>query len=91
IVAGLSAGGTVAAAASTVGWAPRRLHRWCEDAFGYGPKTLARILRLHRALDLAHAGEAPALVAAVAGYADQAHLSREVKALSGVTLGALLR
>jgi hypothetical protein len=30
-------------------------------------------------------------VAAVAGYADQAHLARDVKALTGVPLGVLAR
>ncbi|WP_143615380.1 helix-turn-helix domain-containing protein, partial [Streptomyces sparsogenes] len=66
------------------------LHRRSLAAFGYGPKTLARVLRLNRALDAARAGTAFAEVAALAGYADQAHLAREVKALTGVPLGRLL-
>jgi AraC-like DNA-binding protein len=60
-------------------------------AFGYGAKTLARILRMSRALDLARQGVPPAVVAADTGYADQSHLSREVRALAGVPLGNLLR
>ena len=35
------------------GDAERHLHRRCLDAFGYGAKTLTRILRMNRALDLA--------------------------------------
>ncbi|OMI40139.1 AraC family transcription regulator [Streptomyces sparsogenes DSM 40356] len=66
------------------------MHRRSLAAFGYGPKTLARVLRLNRALDAARAGTAFAEVAALAGYADQAHLAREVKALTGVPLGRLL-
>jgi AraC-like DNA-binding protein len=46
---------------------------------------------MNRALDLARAGEPFAAAAASTGYADQAHLAREVKALVGVTLGALTR
>ena len=37
------------------------------DAFGYGPKTLARVLRLQRALDLVRAGTPYAEVADTAG------------------------
>ncbi len=68
----------------------RQLHRRCLRAFGYGPKTLARILRMRRALDSARAGTPPADVAVETGYADQAHLSRGIKALAGVPLSALL-
>ncbi|KOG88852.1 hypothetical protein ADK38_17510 [Streptomyces varsoviensis] len=56
-----------------------------------GPKTLARVLRMNRALESARAGRPYAEVAAEAGYADQAHLAREVKSLAGVPLGVLLR
>ncbi|MEU6430296.1 helix-turn-helix transcriptional regulator [Microbispora sp. NPDC046973] len=91
VVRGVRAGLPVARIAAEAGIGERRLHRWCLDAFGYGPRTLGRILRMNRAVDLARGGTPPATVAAVAGYADQAHLSREVRSLTGVTLGALTR
>jgi AraC-like DNA-binding protein len=87
----LRAGAPVAAIAEAVGLGERQLHRRSLAAFGYGPKTLARILRLHRALDLARAGTPFATVAATTGYADQAHLAREVKDLAGTSLSALLK
>ncbi|MES4904775.1 DUF6597 domain-containing transcriptional factor [Streptomyces sp. NPDC000395] len=90
VVAGLSGGRSVAEVAAAVGLGERQLHRRSLAAFGYGPKTLARVLRLNRALDAARAGTAFAEVAAVTGYADQAHLAREVRALTGVPLGRLL-
>jgi AraC-like DNA-binding protein len=90
IVSRLRAGATVAATASGVGINERGLHRRCLPAFGYGPKTLARILRLQRALGLARAGVPFATVAVKAGYADQAHLARDVKGLAGVPLGELV-
>ena len=68
----------------------RQLRRRCLDAFGYGPETLDRVLRLGRALGAARAGTPFAEVALRAGYADQAHLAREVRALAGVPLGRLL-
>ncbi|NED34808.1 helix-turn-helix domain-containing protein, partial [Streptomyces sp. SID8499] len=68
----------------------RTLHRRALAAFGYGPKTLARVLRLQRALRLARAGVPYAACAARAGYADQAHLARDVKELAGRPLGRLL-
>jgi AraC-like DNA-binding protein len=48
------------------------------------------VLRFDRALALARAGTPLAEVAATAGYADQPHLAREVRALSGVPLRTLL-
>lgn len=90
VAARLAAGATVAATAAEVGLGARALHRRSRLLFGYGPKTLARILRMRRALDLAGAGTALAEVAALAGYADQAHLTREVKELAGVPPTRLL-
>ncbi|MFY1670888.1 helix-turn-helix domain-containing protein [Plantactinospora sp. WMMB334] len=90
LVAGLAAGRDVADAAGALGLGTRQLHRRSLALFGYGPKTLARILRMHRALALARAGTPPAEAAARSGYADQAHLSREVRSLAGVPLGHLL-
>ncbi|MBO1418112.1 helix-turn-helix domain-containing protein, partial [Streptomyces sp. FH025] len=55
-----------------------------------GPKTLARILRLQRALGLARAGVPLADTAARTGYADQSHLAREVRELAGVPVTVLL-
>ncbi|MEU6060913.1 helix-turn-helix domain-containing protein [Streptomyces sp. NPDC047097] len=84
----LAQGRTVADTAATAGLGARRLHRRCLDAFGYGPKTLARVLRLQRALALVRAGTPYAEAALTAGCADQAHLAREVRALAGTTLTA---
>ncbi|GAA3738701.1 helix-turn-helix domain-containing protein [Salinactinospora qingdaonensis] len=85
----LRAGATVAATAAAVGMGERHLYRRCLAALGYGPKTLARILRMNRALAMSRAGIPPATVAAEAGYADQPHLAREVRSLTGVPLSVL--
>lgn len=90
VVASLGAGRSVARAAADAGVNARLLHRRSLPAFGYGPKTLARVLRLQRALALARDGMSYADTAAVAGFADQAHLARDVKELTGVPLGTLL-
>lgn len=86
-------------AARALGWGARRLHRHVTASCGYGPKTLQRILRLQRALrlafdaarDAAHgaprgAGRARGLaeLAAAAGYADQAHMTRDFTELTGL-------
>ncbi|WP_329221989.1 helix-turn-helix domain-containing protein [Streptomyces sp. NBC_01485] len=91
LVAALAAGRPVAATADELGLGARQLHRRSLAAFGYGPKTLARILRLQRALALARTGVPYADTAARAGYADQAHLSRDVREFTGRTMGDLLR
>ncbi|MGI5260153.1 helix-turn-helix domain-containing protein [Streptomyces angustmyceticus] len=90
VAAALARGRPVAEVARSVALSERQLHRLSLDAFGYGPKTLTRVLRLVRALDLARSGMPGAQVAALAGYADQAHLAREVKSLAGAPMGALL-
>jgi AraC-like DNA-binding protein len=90
-VAGLLAEGErVGDVAESVGIGERQLHRRALAAFGYGPKVLARILRLQRALALARSGTPLARTAAEVGYADQAHLAREVRALAGRPLTELL-
>jgi AraC-like DNA-binding protein len=83
-------GVTVGAFADRAGLSARHLQRRSNIAFGYAPKTLHRVLRLQQALALARRGQPFAGVAADAGYADQAHLAREVRALAGVPLGVLL-
>ncbi len=70
-------------ACRAVGAGERQLHRRCCAAVGYGPKMLERVLRFRRAQRLAAAGSSLAAVAAAAGYADQAHLVRESRRLSG--------
>jgi AraC-like DNA-binding protein len=82
----------------------RQLRRRCHAAAGYGPKTLQRILRFRQFVSRIdaiprqpdHAGRAPAaadlaVIAADAGYADQAHLTRECGQLAGLTPAALMR
>jgi AraC-like DNA-binding protein len=90
VISGLRRGAGVRAIARTAGLSERQLHRRCLDAFGYGPKVLARVLRMNEALDRARSGLPLAQVAAATGYADQAHLTREVKALTGVPPRVLL-
>ena len=81
----------VAEIAARLGVTVRTLHRRYLPVFGYGPQHLARVLRLQRALALARTSAGTrADVAATAGYADQPHLARDVRALTGTTLTALL-
>ncbi|MET7751525.1 helix-turn-helix transcriptional regulator [Micromonospora sp. NPDC005367] len=90
VAAAAAAGLPVAAIAAEVGLGPRALHRRSRQLFGYGPKTLARILRMRRALAVARSGTPLAEVAARCGYADQAHLTRDVRELAGAPPAALL-
>jgi len=69
------------------GASERTLRRRCHEAFGFGPKTLDRILRFQRFIRLARdVGQAGlAGIAFEAGYSDQAHLTRETRELAGFT------
>ncbi|MDQ0937353.1 AraC-like DNA-binding protein [Streptomyces turgidiscabies] len=90
LVAALEAGRPVGRTADELGLSARQLHRRSLTAFGYGPKTLARVLRLQRALAMARSGVPFAETATRTGYADQAHLARDVRELAGMPLGKLL-
>lgn len=90
LVAALEAGRPVGRTADELGLSARQLHRRSLTAFGYGPKTLARVLRLQRALAMARSGVPFAETATRTGYADQAHFARDVRELAGMPLGKLL-
>jgi AraC-like DNA-binding protein len=84
--------------AAEVGLSLRQLRRRCQAVVGYGPKTLQRVLRFRRFVARIDAGlpggQAAydlAALAAQAGYADQAHLTRECRALAGLTPAVLAR
>jgi len=85
-VAALAQGGEVHRVARALGMSERSLHRELVRWSGLAPKPLARILRMQRCLAALRAGRLPlALLALRLGYADQAHMTRELKALAGVT------
>lgn len=67
----------------------RHLNRRFAAAVGYGPKLFQRIARFQRLLGLAASASSLADLAFAAGYADQAHMTRESRALSGRTPAAL--
>jgi len=71
----------------------RTLRRRCHELFGYGPKTLERILRFRKFLTLLRSSDDSqiAQLAEEIGYADQSHLSRETHQLAGLTPDQLRR
>ena len=70
-----------------MGISERTLRRRCIEAFGYGFKTLQRVLRFQRLFCLAAQPKQETLadLAIRAGFADQAHMSREVQRLCSAT------
>ena len=83
-------GARVAELCKSLFMSERQLRRRIEQAVGYPPRTLARVLRLQRFLRLAERYDDLARLAAEAGYADQSHLTRECSELCGLPAGALL-
>jgi AraC-like DNA-binding protein len=79
--------------AGRLGVSERQLRRRCQAAAGYGPRTLRRVLRFRGFVSLLDDGAAADLAAAAAqaGYADQAHLTRESSRLAGLPPAALAR
>jgi AraC-like DNA-binding protein len=81
----------VADVAVRVGWSDRHLTARFRAETGLGPKEAARVVRFDRARRALAArvgrGGAPdlAALAAAAGFADQAHLTREWRAFSGLS------
>ena len=86
--------GDVGSLAAPLAISDSQLRRRCHAAVGLGPKALHRTLRFQGFLALAQqtmatgaVGARPALaeLALEAGYADQAHLSRECQRLTGLS------
>jgi len=80
--------GDVATAAKLT---PFRLLRAFTRAEGLSPHGYQRQARLHRAMDLMRQGRELGEIAACAGFADQAHLTRTFKRTMGMTPGAYRR
>jgi AraC-like DNA-binding protein len=77
--------------ADTVCWSRKRLWANFRAQLGITPKQAAQLVRFDRAAHLLAAGHGSAEVAAESGYADQSHLHREVKAITGATPTAVAR
>ena len=86
---------------TALGLGERQLRRRFLAAVGYGPKTLARVIRFQRLLELldrpgpgspggARGRPSLARAAADAGYVDQAHMTTECTRLAGLPPTALL-
>ena len=86
-------GGRISSLVDRLDISERTLRRRSHDYFGYGPKTLDRILRFQNFLSLVRAQgkQRMAGLAYEAGYADQAHLGREIQTLCGMTAGSFVR
>lgn len=76
---------SIAQLAGELGWTERTLLRRCDDAFGYGPKMLACILRLQRFLHLQRSRATLLEAALDAGYYDAAQLAGDARRLTGLT------
>jgi AraC-like DNA-binding protein len=79
-----------------IGVSDRHLERLFMERVGARPKLFARVLRMQRALSLLEArpllASSPALARALAaGFADEPHVVRDFRALTGLTPRALLR
>jgi AraC-like DNA-binding protein len=73
----------VGALADELAWSRRHLHTLFSREFGVSPKQASRIVRFQRSKAMFTAKAPLGEVAAACGYADQAHLTREWRALSG--------
>jgi AraC-like DNA-binding protein len=75
------------------GLTTRQVHRRSLQLFGYGSSVLARLIRFQRFLSLSEAAGSSArlgLLAVEAGFADQAHLIRDCRAITGLSPLAFL-
>jgi AraC-like DNA-binding protein len=75
---------TVAAVADRAGLSHRQLQRVFARDFGMPPRSYLRLLRFRGALAGVRDHPSLAEAAAAEGYADQAHMAREFRALAGL-------
>jgi AraC-like DNA-binding protein len=73
-------------------WNVRTIHRRFVAACGYSPKHFQRIMRIQNVLQSAAARPSARLgeLAAAAGYADQAHMTRDFRDITGFTPASYL-
>jgi AraC-like DNA-binding protein len=78
---------TVEQLAAMTGWSRRHLTARFHDQLGLPPKRFARLVRFRTAAARIEdpVGDELAVIAARCGYADQAHLSNEVRRFAGCT------
>lgn len=90
LVAAVEAGAALPEVGAELGLGERRTRELCWEVLGLSPRDARRVARLQRVFgDWQRApGRAWAERALLAGYADQAHLVREFKDLTGLTPGA---
>ena len=80
------------AVASALGCSARHLRREMIAETGMGPKAAARIVRMRRAIAMLGASDLPlSHVALDAGYADQAHMTREFALLNAPSPAVMRR
>lgn len=92
LIARLDGGASrVSAALEPFATGERQLRRRFTLAVGYGPATYLRVGRFQRAIGLAGSAPDLASLAFSAGYADQAHLSRDCREFSGLKASEFFR
>ncbi|RZQ62962.1 helix-turn-helix domain-containing protein [Amycolatopsis suaedae] len=83
--------GRIGDLAAETGWTRKRLWSRFTAQIGVTPKRAAKIVRLAPAIEAITEGIPAADVALRYGYADQSHLTRDLRELAGYTPGALYR
>jgi len=78
------AASTVADMVRDTGMSPRTLQRWFTRNVGMPPRRYLRLLRFQKAFEQVPGDASLAAHAADQGFADQAHMAREFRALAGV-------
>ncbi|MEV4225300.1 AraC family transcriptional regulator [Nonomuraea sp. NPDC049725] len=81
----------IGAVAVEVGWSSQHLIRMFRRSFGHPPKTLARLLRLRATLRRVRAEGRWEQAAFDAGYHDQAHFARDLRAFTGTSPSRYVR
>jgi AraC-like DNA-binding protein len=81
----------VAGLAKSVGLGERQLQRLFDDQVGVGPKAFARVTRVQGLVRRLGPRTAWSALAADLGWSDQAHLTRDVRDIAGITPSELAR
>jgi len=84
-------GRSIGAIARDAGLSARQLERRFRTGVGASPKQFARTIRVEKAIALRHRGATWSEVALACGFADQAHMIHDFRALAGVTPQGFMR